>query len=273
MSILARMPSEQLRALRLALSSERLGGPYSPASLRPYGPAGQLEGLGRELSRLEALGMTPAQIAEVVRVAEELPRPPRITLVWTGPEEVGSESRDTGVVMREMFQQATRSVLVSGFAVYQGKSVFSPLAARMAQLPGLEVKMFLNIERARGDLRPEEEIVAAFAARFAQEQWPGSRLPSVFHDPRALAPQRTGQKRASLHAKCVIVDDLRVLVTSANFTEAAQERNIEVGVDVEDRALALSLRRQFESLVNSGELSPVPVQQRDPHPGSSRFEP
>jgi phosphatidylserine/phosphatidylglycerophosphate/cardiolipin synthase-like enzyme len=34
---------------------------------------------------------------------------------------------------------------------------------------------------------------------------------------------------ASLHAKCVIVDRSRALVTSAHFTDAAQRKNIEVG--------------------------------------------
>jgi len=30
-----------------------------------------------------------------------------------------------------------------------------------------------------------------------------------------------------LHAKAIVVDNLRVFVTSANFTEAAPDRNIE----------------------------------------------
>jgi phosphatidylserine/phosphatidylglycerophosphate/cardiolipin synthase-like enzyme len=33
-----------------------------------------------------------------------------------------------------------------------------------------------------------------------------------------------------IHAKCVIADQRQALITSANFTEAAQKRNIEVGL-------------------------------------------
>ena len=33
-----------------------------------------------------------------------------------------------------------------------------------------------------------------------------------------------------MHAKAIVVDNLRVFVTPANFTEAAHDRNIECGV-------------------------------------------
>ena len=64
--------------------------------------------------------------------------------------------------------------------------------------------------------------------------------------------------RAALHAKCVVVDDARALVTSANFTEAAQTRNIEAGALVHDAVFAQALRAQFEALVDAGELLRVP---------------
>ena len=33
-----------------------------------------------------------------------------------------------------------------------------------------------------------------------------------------------------MHAKCVVADSRHVFVSSANFTEAAQERNVEIGL-------------------------------------------
>ena len=36
--------------------------------------------------------------------------------------------------------------------------------------------------------------------------------------------------RASLHAKVVVVDHIKLFLTSANFTEVAQQRNIEMGL-------------------------------------------
>jgi len=58
--------------------------------------------------------------------------------------------------------------------------------------------------------------------------------------------------------KCVVVDEEEAQVTSANFTEAAQERNTEVGVLVRLPNFAKSLNEQFESLVNRGQLKRVP---------------
>ncbi|MBI4703437.1 MAG: hypothetical protein HY744_20175 [Deltaproteobacteria bacterium] len=59
------------------------------------------------------------------------------------------------------------------------------------------------------------------ALRPARE-WPGRRLPQTFCDPRALFA-RPGP-RAVLHARCVVVDGERALVTSTNVAEAALHR-------------------------------------------------
>ena len=63
-----------------------------------------------------------------------------------------------------------------------------------------------------------------------------------------------------LHAKAVVTDDEAVFVTSANLTEAALDRNIEVGLLVRDRALALSLSSHFRGLIDRGLLKPLPVE-------------
>jgi hypothetical protein len=57
-------------------------------------------------------------------------------------------------------------------------------------------------------------------------------------------------------------DGPRVTSYSANFTEAAQERNIEAGILVGDPAFARALRDQFESLVEARQLLRVPGLQR-----------
>jgi phosphatidylserine/phosphatidylglycerophosphate/cardiolipin synthase-like enzyme len=62
-----------------------------------------------------------------------------------------------------------------------------------------------------------------------------------------------------LHAKAIVADDEVVLVTSANLTEAAFDRNIEVGLLVRDRALALSVSSHFRGLIDRGLLQPLPA--------------
>jgi hypothetical protein len=253
-----KLPTEARRALAAALDAGRLSPPYSALALRRYVGADMAEPIVAELDRLADLGMTRVHVRELLSALDTEERPPEATLVWSGPEEKGTASRDTGVVVRELFEQAQRSVLVAGFAVYQGKSVFKVLAERMDSHPSLEVTMFLNVDRPKGDTTSDADLLRRFADRFRKNEWPGARLPVVFYDPRAIEPVERGEKRASLHAKCIIVDDARALVTSANFTEAAQERNIEAGVLVDRASFAVALRKQFDGLVEGGHLARVP---------------
>jgi phosphatidylserine/phosphatidylglycerophosphate/cardiolipin synthase-like enzyme len=122
--------------------------------------------------------------------------------------------------------------------------------------PALQVTLLLNIERKRGDTTAATQLVRKFAERFWKTDWPGSARPRVFFDPRSLEPEGpTGV----LHAKAVVADDEAVLVTSANLTEAALDRNIELGLLVRDRALAASLARHFQLLIDRELLRPLPM--------------
>jgi phosphatidylserine/phosphatidylglycerophosphate/cardiolipin synthase-like enzyme len=137
-------------------------------------------------------------------------RAPKVELVWTGPERFGSTSRDTKVVVADLFARAQHSVLVSSYSLSSGAHLFAPLAARMTALPNLRVRMFfdLTVQETRAQSRAEYE--ARFVERFRSSQWPAARLPELFHDPRTIEDHRI-----SLHAKCVVVDEEIALVTSA----------------------------------------------------------
>jgi phosphatidylserine/phosphatidylglycerophosphate/cardiolipin synthase-like enzyme len=62
-----------------------------------------------------------------------------------------------------------------------------------------------------------------------------------------------------LHAKAVVADEEAVFITSANLTEAALDRNIEMGLLVRDRALAASVVSHFRSLIDRSLLHPLPM--------------
>ena len=138
-----------------------------------------------------------------------------------------------------------------GYAVYQGQRVFASLAKRMEELPNLEVQFFLNISRPDRDTTAPEILVSRFTQRFKDSQWPsGYRLPEVYYDPRSVADEEP--VRSSLHAKCVVVDEEYVFVSSANFTEAGQARNIEVGLNIQNEWLAQRLHRHFTLMHEHG---------------------
>ena len=76
----------------------------------------------------------------------------------------------------------------------------------------------------------------------------GEPLPEIYFDPRTAV----AQAKCSLHAKCIIVDETRTLVTSANFTDRGQTRNIEAGVLIDDPDFATNLVAQWERLIAAG---------------------
>jgi phosphatidylserine/phosphatidylglycerophosphate/cardiolipin synthase-like enzyme len=84
---------------------------------------------------------------------------------------------------------------------------------------------------------------------FLDLHWPfPGRPPEIFYDPRTAV----ARSYVSLHAKCVVVDNDLSLVTSANFTDRGQTRNIEVGALIHDKGYATALERQWNALVEAG---------------------
>ncbi len=79
----------------------------------------------------------------------------------------------------------------------------------------------------------------------------------MYYDPRSVAP--VGPTRSALHAKCVVIDGQEALVTSANFTAAAQERNIELGLLVNSPVVAGQVEGHFDALIRGGHLERLPL--------------
>lgn len=264
MAIFLKLSRPALISLASALETHRLSPPYSLANVVSHVPGNIQQEMIAELNQLHSRGTTPVHIAYTLRllaaereVSQELRD--RVELVWTAHNIGGMDSRDTSIVVRELFNSAKTSVLVSSFAIDKGKkakALFQVLADRMDANPDLELKMFLNVHRPHYSEAPESVLLREFANTFRQEIWPGQRLPEVFHDPRVLSLD--WNSKACLHAKCIVVDEEQVLITSANFTEAAHERNLEAGVLLNDPVAAKAMQAQFETLINQKILRRVP---------------
>lgn len=217
-----------LEALLRLIERERIHPPATEAALASHG----LEHIAEHLGALARLDGASLQAVLRIAIAERRYHPvPRVDLVWTGPEALVSTARDTLVVVRELFENAQKSVLIGGYAFDHGKDIFAPLHMVMAER-GVETTMF--VDSAEG---------------FLEENWPfGEPLPEIYFDPRTAV----AQAKCSLHAKCIVVDEAKALVTSANFTDRGQTRNIEMGVLVDDPGLATRLVHQRRGLIESG---------------------
>lgn len=178
-------------------------------------------------------------------------------LVLSGPDLPGIPTQDTAAVFQALVQEAQKEVLLVGYAVYGGEEIFRPLAERLRSTPGLKVTFCLDIARRFGDASPAEEIVRRFSEEFRKKQWPWPDLPDLYYDPRSLAV--SGESHASLHAKCVVVDRRAALITSANFTEAAHYKNIELGLLARHAPIAERIAGYFLGLQATALLVRCPL--------------
>ncbi len=258
---LLRLGDHDLRGIATALRSGRLAPPFTTVAVGRYVSTGLADGIAAELQAIASHGFTAPQLAAVIDLllkdrSQRVSPEEIIHLVTSGPEAGGVTNRDTAVVVRELFSTADESVLVAGYAVYQGQRVFQALADRMRVRPTLKVRMFLDVRRNAGESTAADEVVRRFADRFRRFDWPqDAPLPEVIHYPQSL--EESPDKRAALHAKCIVVDCKRVFVSSANFTEAAQVRNIEVGLLIDSPSLADGITKHFGSMLGAGLLRPV----------------
>lgn len=231
--------------------------PYSAVSLSSAaGIRDHPEEVSAALTELASLGVDGRAAAAWLRTLEEVTSRRRSPdLVWSGPEVSGLHARDTRRVYEELLGSAERSLWASTYAYFDGPRAFAVLAERMKARPQLRVNLLLNIQRRRGDTTAPDGLVRVFADRFWKTDWPGSARPRVYFDPRSLEPEGPA---GVLHAKAVVADDEVVFVTSANLTEAALDRNLELGLLVRDRPLALSVAGYFQGLIDAGLLKPLP---------------
>lgn len=261
---------QELDRLAVALASARLSLSAGRIELARLVAAEHVEAAHAGLAALLDRGFGARQAAEVLAALADERRAQRalsddVQLVWTSLEDHPAAARETSVVVRSMCQAARRRVLLANFAFDRPRSndeaakerarlLWRPLADNMARNPELEVTLIAEIKREQDDERSEAQLVRGFVDNFRRNLWPGERLPTIYYDERSVRPWAQTRERSCMHAKCIAVDDEQVFVTSANFSNVAQERNIEVGVVVREPRLAGQLRAEFERLIAGGVL-------------------
>jgi phosphatidylserine/phosphatidylglycerophosphate/cardiolipin synthase-like enzyme len=202
-------------------------------------------------------GWQPTQIAylvdQIIAARKEEERLSHLLdLVISGPETSGVTMRATGAVFQELISNAENEILMASFAIYNGQSIFKPLVQRWKERPDLSVKLFLDIPRPWNDTTLDSALVARYRKRFVEKEWPGETLPELYHFLPAL--ESDSKKRASMHAKIVVVDRREVFVSSANFTNAAQTKNIEIGVRISNSTSASRLHEYFLKMFSAGQF-------------------
>lgn len=181
-------------------------------------------------SRLD--GSAIAVALEAVRAAQRSADVPAVQVVVTGPDSPAAPVRLTSEVVRQLIDEAMSRVTLVSFAAYQMPSIIAALDAAVAR--GVSVSLILE--------SPENLDGGGGAAAYAKYR--------VYHWPT----ERREPPGAKLHAKAVIVDNRDVLLTSANMTNAAYDKNIELGVLCRGGGVARQVQHHFDALIARGVL-------------------
>jgi phosphatidylserine/phosphatidylglycerophosphate/cardiolipin synthase-like enzyme len=188
-------------------------------------------------------GVTGVGVAAALRVglnARADAQRRRTRPVWTGPAALG-EQRLTGMVLHDLVTCAQQRVLLVSYAAFTLPALAGDLTKAVTRGCAVDV-VFETEEDSAGSFHGPNATPFGAVHGVTRWRWP------------ANAREVSG---AVLHAKMLIVDGRRALVTSANLTPRALHANLEAGVLIEDPDVAAELERHIRRLMQTNVLVAV----------------
>lgn len=148
-------------------------------------------------------------------------------------------SRQTGV-NSEKGAGASRNMFVS-FVAYKADKIYT--AIRSAIERGVHVSFLTEASKENGGSLDVDPTVA-LKKKFPEAEFYRWENPDLAHP-------------AVVHVKCAIADECNALVTSANLTGAAMEKNMELGLMIASRRVAGRMSAHFAALVTEHILKKI----------------
>ncbi len=168
----------------------------------------------------------------------------QIELVWTGPRLTDASAlRRLDQVLYDLIVSSQSEILLVTFAAARINRLKAAL--RDAAARGVAIRLILEFEEeSEGQL--SRDALMAFTGSVEHHA-------EIYYWPLEQRERNAHGKPGKLHAKCAVVDDA-VLISSANLTDDAFNRNIEMGVLMRAPEIAEQLTRHFEALMEAGVL-------------------
>lgn len=204
----------------------------------------EVVGLGIERMSWEALGWT-LDTARKVYVHWQSTQD--IELLWAGPlPAMEIPARRIDQALYDLIANAQREILLVTFAAARIERLTGELLKAVAR--GVHVRLVFEFEESsEGQL--SYDALKAFPAALTQAV-------EVYHWPVENRERNQAGRPGKMHAKFAIIDDT-ALVSSANLTDDAFNRNLEMGAMIRDAEFLKSAKAHIDSLISGNILQPV----------------
>ena len=168
-----------------------------------------------------------------------------IELLWSGPSPANQiPARRIDQALYDLIAYAKREILLVTFAATKIERLTSALSKAVQN--GVKIRLVLEFEESsEGQL--SYDALKAFPVSLA-------KTCEVYYWPVEKRERNQAGRPGKLHAKVGLVDDT-VLISSANLTDDAFNRNLEIGLLLKDPEFLASIRGYFDSLIAAGTLS------------------
>lgn len=168
-----------------------------------------------------------------------------IELLWSGPSPANHvPARRIDQVLYDLFSGAKRDILLVTFAAYKVKLLTEALNS--ASRRNIPVRMILEFEQQSLNQLSMDALKAFPSDLIAHAE--------IYYWPLNNRELNGWGRPGKLHAKAAVVDD-QALLSSANLTDDAFNRNLEIGALFSGGVIPRRLRAHFEELILSGTLA------------------
>jgi cardiolipin synthase len=171
---------------------------------------------------------------------------PLTEIIWTGPANKRFPIRRTDQVLYDLVSKAKKRIVLVTFAAHRVRHLCAHLTQAVDR--GVELTLIVESEEeSEGQLT--RDAVEAF------RNVPAART-HLYYWPLEKRERNQAGRPGKLHMKCAIVDDV-ALIGSANLTDDAFNRNMELGMLVREKATVEALSEHFRELIRAKVLMSV----------------
>jgi cardiolipin synthase A/B len=166
-------------------------------------------------------------------------------LLWSGPAPAsGLPARRIDQVLYDLVTTAEKDILLITFAAHKIPRLAEVLA--LASRRGVRVRLVLEFG-VPSQFQLSNDAIEAFPVDLQEKA-------EIYFWPLEKRELNLSGKPGKLHAKAAVIDK-QALLSSANLTDDAFLRNLELGILFMGGNIPMRLREHFEHLIGAGTLT------------------